>query len=323
MSVQCGLCPKHCVIAQGQSGECRVRVNLDGKLRAVTYGRPCSVNIDPVEKKPLFHMLPGSGILSIATVGCNLHCKNCQNWQISQRDPEQSSAYRLDPKEIPALASAQQCQSVAYTYTDPAVYYEYALDSARAVRAAGLKNVLVTAAYINREPWRELCRYIDAANIDLKSMRDEFYRDVCDGTLRPVLESLATAREMGVMVEVTNLVIPKMNDSDEDLRNLAKWLVGNLGQDTPLHFSRFYPQYKMKHLPPTPSKTLERAKAIAEAEGLQYVYVGNVLSDKGENTYCPHCGRLLIERSRYAVKLNHVDVGQCGYCGEEVYGIWE
>lgn len=323
MMVQCGLCPKHCVIADGQSGECRIRVNRGGELAAVTYGRPCSVHLDPIEKKPLFHMLPGTPILSIATVGCNLHCKNCQNWQISQRNPEDSSAYRLPPEEIPALARRNKCRSVAYTYTEPAVYYEYARDSAIAVREAGLKNVLVTAAYIDKKPWRELCRHIDAANIDLKSMRDDFYRDVCGATLKPVLDALVSARESGVMVEVTNLIIPRMNDSDEDLQRLADWIVNNLGPETPLHFSRFHPRHLMRHLPPTPAETLDHARAIAEGAGLKHVYVGNILSEKGENTYCPECGRLLIARKRYAILEKHIDKGKCNYCQAEVHGIWE
>jgi pyruvate formate lyase activating enzyme len=322
MSVQCGLCPKHCMIAEGESGECRIRVNIDGRLRAVTYGRPCSVHVDPIEKKPLFHMLPGSTILSIATVGCNLHCKNCQNWQISQCNPESSSSYRLAPEEIPSLASTQNCRSVAYTYTEPAVYYEYALDSARAVHEAGLMNVLVTAAYINLPPWRELCRHVDAANIDLKSMSERFYREVCSGTLRPVQDAIVAAKQAGVMVEITNLIIPTMNDSDEDLRSLARWIRENTGRDTPLHFSRFFPQYRMQNLPPTPAATLERARDIAADEGLHFVYVGNILSADGENTRCPHCGGLLIRRSRYTIIANHMRAGRCGYCGGEVYGLW-
>lgn len=322
-TVQCGLCPKHCVIGPGESGECRIRVNLDGKLTAVTYGHPCSIHLDPIEKKPLFHMLPGTPILSIATVGCNLHCKNCQNWQISQCNPEKSTAYALPPEDIPALANEHNCRSIAYTYTEPAVYYEYALESSIKAREAGLKNVLVTAAYINKEPWRRLCRHVDAANIDLKGMTDEFYRDVCGATLKPVQDALVTAKEEGVMVEVTNLVIPTLNDSDDDLKRLSSWIKQNLGAETPLHFSRFSPQYRMEHLPPTPSATLSKARQIAEAEGLKYVYVGNILSKQGENTYCPGCGRALIKRKRFNVRRNKVRNGRCPHCGEEVYGIWQ
>jgi pyruvate formate lyase activating enzyme len=306
----------------GESGECRIRMNLDDRLVALTYGHPCSVHVDPVEKKPLFHFLPGTRILSMATVGCNLHCKNCQNWEISQQDPERSSAYYLPPEDIPRVTREQQCRAVAYTYTDPIVYYEYTLESARRVREAGLKNVLVTAGYINQVPWKELCRHVDAANIDLKAFSDDFYRDICDATLQPVLDALATAREMGVMVEVTNLLIPTLNDSDGDIRNLCQWIRTNMGAETPLHFSRFFPHYRMRNLPPTPKETLHRAQQIAKAEGLQYVYLGNFLDPDAENTYCPSCSELLIRRKRYLIRENHVTNGKCPSCGKEIHGIW-
>lgn len=321
--IQCELCPKGCVIGPGQSGDCRIRVNLDGKLCAVTYGFPASVHVDPMEKKPLFHFLPGTGILSLATVGCNLHCKNCQNWEISQRNPEEVEAAPLPPEGIPPLARRTHCLSVAYTYTDPAAYYEYALDSCRLCREAGLRNVLVTAGYINPEPMRELCRYVDAANIDLKAMSDSFYRTVCDGTLPPVLDALVLAKSLGVEVEVTNLIIPTLNDSDADLVPLARWVKENLGPETPLHFSRFFPHYQMRHLPPTPEDTLVRARELARAEGLKHVYVGNLPTRDGETTFCPGCGAALIRRDRYVILSNRLRDGRCPDCGREVYGIWK
>ncbi|MHC4165024.1 MAG: AmmeMemoRadiSam system radical SAM enzyme, partial [Planctomycetota bacterium] len=253
MKVQCELCPKSCVIAPGQSGECRIRVNVDGKLLAVTYGYPCSVHIDPVEKKPLCHFLPGTKIFSIATVGCNLHCINCQNWEISQENPENVTARELPPRQIPGLARHYGCASVAYTYTDPTVFYEYTLETCIRTHEEGLRNALVTAAYINTKPLKELCRYVDAANVDLKAFSDAFYRDVCGGTLQPVLNALVTMRAEGVLVEVTNLVIPTLNDGDGQIRDLCRWVVENLGRETPLHFSRFFPRYKLKRLPPTPA----------------------------------------------------------------------
>jgi pyruvate formate lyase activating enzyme len=320
--VQCELCPKGCVIGPGQSGDCRIRVNLDGRLCAVTYGFPSSVHVDPMEKKPLFHFLPGTGVLSLATVGCNLHCKNCQNWEISQQNPEEVEASPLPPEAIPALARRTGCLSVAYTYTDPAVYYEYALDSCIRCREAGLKNVLVTAGYINPEPMRELCRYVDAANIDLKAFSDEFYRTVCDATLQPVLDTLVLSKSLGVEVEVTNLVIPTLNDRDEDFTPLCRWVKENLGADTPLHFSRFFPLYQMRHLPQTPEKTLIRARELARAEGLHHVYVGNLQTDEGETTYCPGCGAKLIERSRYVIMSNRLRDGRCPDCGREISGVW-
>ena len=322
MTLQCDLCPKSCIIEPGQSGECRVRVNLDGKLVAVTYGHPCAVHVDPVEKKPLFHFLPGTGILSVATVGCNLHCKNCQNWQISQGNPEETPGTPLSPEDVPHLARQHACRSVAYTYTDPVVFYEYTLDSCMRAKEAGLRNALVTAGYINREPLERLCRYVDAANIDLKFMSDGLYRDICDATLQPVLDTLVRAQELGVLVEITNLVIPTLNDSDEDFAKLCRWIVENMGERTPIHFSRFHPDYRMRHLPPTPAATLDRAKAVARSEGLHHVYIGNILRPGGEDTVCPGCGGMLIERRGYTVLQNRLAGGACPDCGTEVYGLW-
>ncbi|MGD9874835.1 MAG: AmmeMemoRadiSam system radical SAM enzyme [Kiritimatiellia bacterium] len=310
------------MISPGESGNCRIRVNVDGRLTAVTWGFPCSIHVDPVEKKPLFHFRPGTSILSLATVGCNLHCKNCQNWEISQCNPEDSQGIPMDAAELPALAQAYRCESVAYTYTDPVAYYEYALDCSIRAREAGLKNVLVTAGYINEKPWRELCKHTDAANIDLKALSDRFYRDICDATLQPVLDALVIAKSMGVLVEMTNLVIPALNDGDRDLQALARWVKENMGADTPLHFSRFHPQHLMRHLPPTPAATLERARDIAKAEGLHFVYIGNVTTKGGEDTVCPDCGKLLIERRRYQILENNVRNGACPACGRAIIGLW-
>jgi pyruvate formate lyase activating enzyme len=322
MVVQCSLCPKQCLIEPGQSGECRVRVNLDGRLVAVTYGHPCAVHVDPIEKKPLFHFLPGTLSLSVATVGCNLHCKNCQNWEISQQNPEEVEAVSLSPENLPELALQYGCRSVSYTYTDPVVYYEYAVDGSLQARKAGLRNALVTAAYINRDPFMELCRWVDAVRIDLKAMSDTFYRDICGATLKPVLESLVTARSLGKHVEVINLLIPTLNDSDNDLRRLCRWMVENLGPEIPLHFSRFFPNYRMKNLPPTPAEALVRAREIAKAEGLYHIYIGNILMPDGENTFCPRCGDLIVERRGFSILKNVIQNGKCPNCSEEIYGIW-
>jgi pyruvate formate lyase activating enzyme len=323
LKVQCELCPKKCLIEPGQSGECRVRINIDGVLRTVVYGYPCSIHVDPIEKKPLFHFLPGTRILSIATVGCNLHCKNCQNWEISQANPEDSQAFECQPEKLVQLTKQYNCPSLAYTYTDPIVYYEYTYDTAKLARQANIRNVLVTAGYINEEPWRQLLKYVDAANIDLKGITDDFYRRVCSGTLKPVQDALVIAKASGILVEVTNLIIPTLNDKPEQIRQLVRWIKTNMGGDTPLHFSGFYPRYKMRHLPPTSLKALETARQIAMSEGLDYVYIGNIRSKEGENTYCPACKSLLIERVGYSILKNQLKDGCCPNCGKEIYGVWK
>jgi pyruvate formate lyase activating enzyme len=322
MKVQCELCPKMCIIQPGQSGECRVRINIDGVLRTVVYGFPCSMHIDPVEKKPLFHFLPGSGILSLATVGCNLHCMNCQNWEISQANPEESQAYACSPERLVELVKEYKCPCLAYTYSDPIIYYEYTYDTAKLAKNVGTRNVLVTAGYINEQPWKRLLKYIDAANIDLKFISDDLYRRICSGTLKPVQNALVVAKASGIHVEVTNLIIPTLNDKPEQIRQLSRWVKANMGSDTPLHFSRFFPQYKMRHLPPTSATTLDMAREIAISEGLNYVYIGNVTSKQGQNTYCPSCKELLIERSGYTILRNKLKNGCCPECSKEIYGVW-
>jgi len=311
-----------CLIAPGMSGFCRVRGNVDGKIQPLTYGSPCSINIDPIEKKPLFHFLPGSQILSLATAGCNLRCKFCQNWEISQGQPKDIRTYSATPDQLIEIAKSKGCQSIAYTYTEPTVFYEYALDCSIKAREAGLKNVLVTAAYINPEPCKELCRYTDAANVDLKALSNDFYRDICGAELKPVLEALVIIKNAGVMLEVTNLVIPGLNDRDDDLTRLSRWIKVNLGAETPLHFSRFFPQYRMMDRDLTPKRTLKRAHEIADSEGLKYVYIGNVITKAGENTYCPGCGALLVERQGYTVLHNNLREGACPACSREINGVW-
>jgi pyruvate formate lyase activating enzyme len=308
----------------GQSGECRVRINIDGVLQTVVYGFPCSLSLyDPVEKKPLFHFLPGTRILSVATVGCNLHCLNCQNWDISQTNPEDSKAGSLPPETLVRFAKRNRYLSIAYTYSDPIIFYEYTYDTSRLARAEGIQNVLVTAGYINKEPWQRLLKVVDAANIDLKGMTDDFYRRVCSGTLKPVQDALVLAKASGILLEVTNLVIPTLNDKPEQIRKLARWIKENLGSETPLHFSGFYPQYKMRNLPSTSLETLEMAREIGISEGLYYVYIGNVRSKEGENTYCPDCKGLLIERIGYTILQNRLRDGRCPDCGREIYGVWK
>lgn len=323
MIVQCKLCPKFCRIGQGQRGDCRGRVNLDGKLTSIAYGHPCSVHIDPVEKKPLYHFLPGKKVLSIASAGCILHCKNCQNWQISQANPEDIQSYKLGPKEIVGLTKKEKCQMIAYTYTDPIAFYEYTLDTARLAHQNGIRNILVTCGYINKEPAKELYKYSDAINTDLKFIREDMYKKITSGSLKPVLDSLVLAKEMGLWVEVTNLVIPTLNDSEKDIRELCRWIVKNLGKDVPLHFSRFYPQYKMRHLPSTPFSTLEIAYLIAKDEGINHVYVGNIRGNRYENTYTSDTGKKVIKRIGYKIIKNDLDSNGNAPNGEKIPGVWK
>ena len=324
-TVACELCPRQCVIPEGGAGDCRIRVNIGGKLRATTYGRPSAVHIDPMEKKPLYHFRPGSPVFSIATAGCNLHCLNCQNWQLSQRGGEEmEQIYRADPEELVAIAMDRGCQSIAYTYSDPVVFYEYVYDSSERAHAKGLTNVFITAAYMNQKPLRRLCRVLDATNTDLKAFDDRFYREVNGGTLQPVLDALVAFREEGVWVEVTNLVIPTLNDDIAMIRAMAKWIGRELGPGTPLHFSRFRPQYRMRNLPPTPTETLDRARKEAMDAGLEYVYVGNVFGHEGGSTYCPRDGSLLLKRVGYWISENNLTAdGRCPVCREPVPGVWQ
>jgi len=323
--VTCELCPRGCVIPEGAAGDCRVRVNLDGKLRATTYGRPSSMHIDPMEKKPLYHFRPATPVFSVATAGCNLHCLNCQNWQLSQRGGEEmETLVRLEPPELVELARGQGCESIAYTYSDPIVLYEYVHDSAELAREAGLSNVFITAGYINREPLRRLCRVLDASNTDLKAFDDGFYRRVNGGSLQPVLDALVTLREEGVWVEVTNLLIPTLNDDLAMVRRMARWIRDNLGEGTPLHFSRFQPMYRMRNLPPTPTRSLERARLEAMDAGLHYVYIGNLFGHEAENTICPRDGTLLIRRTGYRIEENHLTHdGRCPVCRQPIPGVWQ
>ncbi len=323
-TVQCEICPKACVIPPGHRGDCRIRVNIDGRLRAVTYGLPSAVHIDPIEKKPLHHFRPGKTILSLATVGCNLHCRNCQNWSLSQTDPEESENMSLPPEEVVALSKRRNVPMVALTYSEPIVFYEYTLRSCELCKEAGLDTVLVTAGYGNPGPLRRLYSVTSAANIDLKSMSDAFYRDVCGGTLKPVLDALVLAKECGVWVEVTNLVIPTLNDDPRMVSAMARWMVDNLGAQTPLHLSRFSPRYRLKNLPPTPEQTLTDLAKVAFEQGLHHVYVGNVFGSDRQATRCPGCGREVVRRRGYRILAQELEKteGRCPVCSSEVEGVW-
>jgi pyruvate formate lyase activating enzyme len=320
--VQCTLCPTECVITSGRRSFCRVRHNIGGTLYTTVYGNPCAVHADPIEKKPLFHVLPGTGAFSIATAGCNFRCKNCQNWQISQFPPEETENTDLPPEMVVEYAKKTGCASIAYTYAEPVVFYEYMLETARIAKGEGVLNLLHTNGYINPEPLKELAPYADAANVDLKSFSPSFYDEICAGELTPVLDTLKLLKEEGVHTEITNLVIPSLSDDTDMFQEMYGWIYENLGAEVPIHISRFSPMYKLKHLSPTPVDTLFRAREVAMEEGLEYVYIGNVPGNEAEDTYCPECGRLLIERTGYYITQNQIREGSCTFCGHRIPGIW-
>jgi pyruvate formate lyase activating enzyme len=303
-------------------GGCNVRINKDGKLFSLVYGKPCAVHIDPIEKKPFFHFLPATKAFSIATVGCVLGCKFCQNWEISQAKPEETDFQDLPPADVVRLAALNGCHSVCYTYTEPTVFYEYMYDTAVVAKRYGVKNTVHTCGYIKEKPLRELARYLDAVDVDLKAFTEDFYGRICGGRLKPVLDAIVVLKEMGIWIEITNLVIPTLNDDMVKIKEMCRWLVRNAGPDVPLHLSRFYPHYKLKNLPPTPLKTLLEARDTAMEAGLRYVYIGNIRS-KAENTYCHNCGKPLIKRHGYFVAQTNIQNSKCKFCDTLVPGVWQ
>jgi len=321
--VRCDLCPRQCDTVDGERGDCGVRENRKGTYITLAYGNPCAVHIDPIEKKPLFHVLPGSASYSLATAGCNLHCKFCQNWEISQARPEETYNFDLAPEAIVKAARETNCPTIAHTYVEPMIFYEYMLDIGKLSRSAGVINVCHTAGYINPKPLEALCAVIQAACVDLKAFTEDFYHDLVGATLAPVLEALKLMRRRGVHLEIVNLVIPQYNDQPADITRMCTWIKEELGELTPLHFSRFYPLYKMKNHYPTPVATLEQARQLALAAGLKYVYIGNVREHPAENTHCHSCGQVIIGRRGYRVSDIKMTKGACGFCGAKIPGIWE
>ena len=321
--IKCKLCPRECVIDDRERGYCGVRENRGGTYYSLVHSRVCAAHVDPIEKKPLFHFLPGTVAFSLATAGCNVNCKMCQNWDISQFRPEQVASNYLPPRDVTGVARQYRCPSIAYTYSEPVVFCEYVLDCAEAGRAAGVKSVVISGGYIQEEPLKELCRRVDAIKIDLKAYSEKYYKEVVNGELKPVLKALATIRKQGTWSEIVYLVVPTLNDSDEEFRGLARWVKTELGVDVPVHFSRFHPEYLLKNLPPTPLATLERAKAICDAEGLHYVYIGNVPGHPAESTVCPKCRRVVVERAGFTVQAMHLDAGKCRFCHQPVPGVWD
>lgn len=320
--IQCELCPHRCRVAKGKRGICRVRENRDGKYYSLVYGNPCAIHLDPIEKKPFFHVLPGSKSLSIATAGCNFQCKFCQNWEISQAFPEDVYSYDVSSEFIVQKAKEMKADSIAYTYVEPTVFFEYMIDTGTIVKKNGILNVMHSNGFINPIPLRNLCKVLDAANIDLKGFTDTFYQELCSGELGPVLESLKILKNEKIHVEITNLVIPTKNDQLDKIKEMCLWIKKELGPDIPIHFSRFYPLYKLKYLPPTPVSTLEKARLTALSVGLQYVYIGNVPGHEGEHTYCPNCKKMIIQRTGFMIGEINLKSGRCKFCGNPIPGIW-
>jgi len=344
-NVQCNLCPNNCLLEPDDRGHCRNRVNKDGTLYTLAYGNPCALHVDPIEKKPLFHFLPGTRSFSLATAGCVLRCLNCQNWDISQRTPEQTKDPRgpelrlrppvgpltqadlarasAFPEDLVALAAVTGSQSIAYTYSEPIAFYEYTFDTCKLARAAGIKNVLVTSGSIQEPALRDLARYLDAAHLDLKGYDAAVYRRLNAAHLGVILNTIKTLRDLGIWFEVINLVVPTYTDDMGNIARMCDWLVNEAGPDVPLHFSRFHPQHKLTHLPPTPAATLVQARDIARRAGLRYVYIGNIRDiPDAETTFCPGCKKPVIVRDIYAISRFDLVNGRCRHCQSKIPGVW-
>ncbi len=345
-NVQCKVCPNNCVLEPGDRSHCRNKVNRDGTLWTMAYANPCTFHIDPVEKKPLFHFLPGSKTFSLATSGCVFRCLNCQNWEISQKKPEETKDARgpefrlkppvpasltlsqvrtlsLFPEDLAAVAASLACPSISYTYSEPTAYYEYTQDCCRAARERKLKNILVSCGSIEERPLRDLAGFVDAAHVDLKGFDDGVYRKLNSGRLQPILNTLKALKELGVWFEIINLIVPTYTDKMEMVKQMCGWVIENLGPDTPLHFSRFHPQHKLTHLPRTPLDTLVKARDVGREVGLRFVYIGNVVGlPDAETTFCPACKRAVVERDVYAISSVKITDGKCGYCQAPIAGVW-
>ncbi len=321
--VRCFLCQHFCEVAEGRRGLCGVRENRAGFLYTLVYGQSISAGSDPIEKKPLFHLHPGSSSFSIATVGCNFKCRHCQNWEIAQYPRMYEGALPgkfLAPEAIVKQAQAADCASIAYTYTEPTIFFEYAYETSKLANQAGLKNVFVTNGYSSAEAVRAIAPFLDAANVDLKSFSEDFYHKICGAKLQPVLDTIRLYRELGIWLEVTTLIIPGYNDSEEELKAIADFIV-NLSEEIPWHVSAFYPTYELRDAPRTSAKTLRRARQIGLDAGLRYVYEGNIPGEGGENTYCYGCGELLIERFGFSIRGNRIEQGRCRTCSAVIDGI--
>jgi pyruvate formate lyase activating enzyme len=320
--IMCRICPNECVLKEGELSKCNNRKVHDSKLYTLAYGNPCSVNIDPVEKKPLYHFFPGSRAYSIATAGCNLVCLNCQNWTISQISPDKTRNFDLPPADVVKDCINNNCRSIAYTYSEPVTFYEYVYETALLAKKSGVKNIMKSNGYINPEPLKRLCSVIDAANIDLKAFTESTYLKLTGGKLQPVLDSLKVYRDMGVWLEITNLVVPSWSDNLDEISNMCKWLNDNGFSKTPIHFSRLYPMHKLEQLPPTPVEILNKAAKIAKDAGMKFVYTGNVPGNELSDTICPNCNSTLVGRQGFRVTSNTIKDGKCSNCSKLVEGVW-
>lgn len=322
--VHCQLCPHYCVISTNNYGNCRARKNIDGKLYSMVYASPVSVAVDPIEKKPLFHFLPGTDSYSLGTTGCNFSCLFCQNATISQAFPEDMPVIYMEPKDVVENAVREKCFSIAYTYTEPSIAWEYVYDTARLAKKKKLKNVMVTNGFINPEPAKQLYKHIDAANVDLKGFTEDYYKNICFARLQPVLETLKLLDKMNVWIEITNLIIPGLNDDMKKIEEMCEWIKTELGTGYPLHFSRFFPCYKMMDRPPTPFETLKKAYQIAKKVGIKYVYIGNIPEEEYNHTHCPECNETIIRRTKYfQVSEDRIKNGRCPKCRTKIEGMWK
>ena len=321
--IRCELCPHGCEVDPGQRGLCKVRENINGQYYSLVYANPCAVHIDPIEKKPFYHVLPASRAFSLATAGCNFDCKFCQNWEISQAPPDDTFNYKLSPDQVIASALQYKSQAIASTYVEPVIFIEYMLEIGRLSKSQPLLKVMHSNGFINPKPLQDLCDVLDAACIDLKGFTDDFYQTMTEGSLEPVLHTLKVLHTRGVHTEIVNLMVPGKNDDLKQVRAMCQWIYKELGPDIPLHFSRFYPRYRLKSIPPTAVSALEKARKVAMDEGLHFVYVGNVPEHPGGHTYCPECHEILIRRIGYRIKVAGLKDGKCQDCGRAIPGIWK
>lgn len=320
--VECQLCPRNCKLGDKERGYCGVRENNGGIYYTLIYGKVCSLNADPIEKKPFFHFLPGTSALSLATAGCNVNCKFCQNWEISQVRPEQVQHFDFPPASVVEAARRYGCPTIAYTYTEPVIFFEYMYDTSVEAHKNGIRNVVVTGGHINPEPLEDLTKVVDAIKIDLKAFTQDFYTNYVRGELKTVLESIKKVAKSKTWLEMVYLVIPTLNDNPADIQKMCQWIMAEIGPDFPLHFTRFHPMYLVKNLPPTPLSTLEKFWKIGLEQGLHYVYIGNVPGHQAENTYCPKCKNIVIQRVGYDIQKVEIKRGHCKFCNTPIPGTW-